>query len=150
MVTNFIALAATKSKSGPWGKAQQSIDRSVRKKGHKYTKRRAIFRRKRHRRRAGDKERQGRTVYKANRIPNASVLRKYLYFNWGGVNSSCDEVCTKFKIAPNETIDVSHYTIVDSDITKHAMVIDDNNVDEIVFICRKVDTTQCHKVMRGV
>ena len=150
MVTNFIELAATKSKTGPWGRAQLSIARSVRGKGSKYTKRRAVHRRVRKPRSATEKERQGRTTYKLNRkVPNETVYRKYLFYNWGEGDCSKDEVCKKFKISASDIVDISHYQIIDSSSIKHAVCIEDNGGDDITFICGKIDTTQAKEVIRG-
>ena len=79
-------LAKTKSKTGPWGRAQQSIARTVSAKGTRYTKRRAVHKRLRQKRDSKDKERQERTVHKLHRVLKESVTRKYLYYNWGGRN----------------------------------------------------------------
>ena len=150
MVTNFIQLAATKSKTGPWGRAQLSIARSVRGKGRKYTKRRAVHRRVRKPRSATEKERQGRTIHKLNRkVPLETVYRKYLFYNWGDGDCSKDEVCKKFKISASDIVDISHYQIIDSSSTKHAVCIEDNGGDDITFICGKIDTTQANEVTRG-
>ena len=149
MVTNFVELATTKSKTGPWGRAQASIARTVTNKGSKFSKRRAVHRRKRRKRSPKDKERQGRTVHKLRRVLQESVTRMFLYYNWGGDSPSQNEVCKKFNIPLSHSVDVSHNKIIDSSKTKHAVCIEDDDNDGITFICGKVDDTQAHSVMNG-
>ena len=149
MVTNFVELAKTKSKSGPWGRAQASIARTVTNKGTKFTKRRAVHRRKRRKRSADEKERQGRMVHKLHHVLQQSVTRMFLYYNWGGDSQSQNEVCKKFNIPLSHSVDVSHYKVIHSSKTKHAVCIQDDNNDEITFICGKIDDTQAHSVMKG-
>ena len=150
MVTNFVELAKMKTKSGPWGRAQQSLDRTVSTKGSRYTKRRAVHRRKRRKRDSNEKERQGRVVHKLHRVLKETVTGMYLYYNWGEKNpTQQSEVCKKYNVEISHSVDVSNYRIIDSTKTRHAVCIEDKGGDDVTFICGKIDTTQAHSVMGG-
>ena len=150
MVTNFVANAATRGKKkGPWGLAQISIEKAVRKS--KYTKRRAIGRRKRKNRGAKDtKERQPRKIFKVEKVPETSTaVGKYLYVNHG--TEEAGKVFESFNISSNNIIDVSKYRVIDIDATEkgHAVVIDEQNGEDLVFICAKIDKRQSNSWMGG-
>ena len=153
MVTQFIALAETKSKTGPWGLAQQRIAHASRKSvtNSKHTKK-AIG--KRTRRRRGPKDcnpRQSRKMYKVRKTESNNVAKgKHLYVNWGEDNVEAGKVFDSFNIASNHIIDVSNYRVIDTEgIDGHAVVIDDGTATDPLFICAKINQRQSRSWLNG-
>ena len=154
MVTNFIALAATKGKrKGPWGLAQQRIARASSNALDSKPTKRAIGRRKRRRR--GPKDclpRQHRKVHKVRKAECLSTVKgKHLYVEWGEEYTEAGKVCNSFNLSSNQIVDVSNYRIIDVETNKkgHAVVVDDSDGCEPLFICAKIDTRQSRSSLNG-
>ena len=153
MVTQFISLAATKSKTGPWGLAQQRIAHASKKSiaNSKHTKK-AIGKRTRRRRGPKDcNQRQSRKIHKVRKTEsNNEAKGKHLYVNWGDDNAEAGKVFDSFNINPNLIIDVSKYRVIDTEGSDgHAVVIDDVNPIDPLFVCAKIDQRQSQSWLNG-
>ena len=82
---------------------------------------------------------------------HASAKGKHLYVNWGQEYTEAGEVFKSFHISSNEIVDVSNYRIIDLETNEkgHAVVVDDSDGTNPLFICAKIDTRQTRSSLNG-